>query len=168
MGLAKYFRAQGIQLEHTELVYLITGSEEAGLRGAKAFTRRHARDWEDVPTAVITLDTIRDLDHLHVYNRDRNGTVRHDPAVCHWLHDAGEECGLELGYASVYLGSTDATAFTLARIPAAALCAMDPRPAEYYHNRRDHPDNMSGDCIRKTAEILMEALRRYDQQGLSS
>lgn len=167
VGLAKYLRARGIQPEHTELVYLITGSEEAGLRGAKAFTRRHAGDWEDVPTAVVTLDTIRDLDHLHVYNRDRNGTVGHDPAVCGWLHDAGKRCGLELGYASVYLGSTDATAFTLARIPTAALCAMDPRPAEYYHNRRDCPDNMSGDCIRKTAEILVEGIRRYDQQSLT-
>ena len=129
--------------------------------------REHTGDWDDVPTAVITLDTMRDLDHLHVYNRDRNGTVRHDPVVCRWLHDVGQKCGLELGYASVYLGSTDATAFTLARIPAAALCAMDPSPAEYYHNRRDCPDNMSGECIGKTVEILVEGIRRYDQHGLS-
>ncbi len=167
VGLAKYLQANDLQLEHTELVYLITGSEEAGLRGAKAFMHRHAKGWSDVPTVVVTLDTIRDLDHLHVYNRDRNGTVRHDPAVCRWLHDAGQRCGLELGYASVYLGSTDATAFTLAGIQAAALCAMDPRPADYYHNRRDSPDNMSQECICKTADILMAAIRRYDQQGLA-
>ena len=167
VGLAKCLRANDLQLEHTELVYLITGSEEAGLRGAKAFTHRHANGWEDVPTAVVTLDTIRDLEHLHVYSRDRNGTVRHDMGVCRWLHDAGQRCGLELGYASVFLGSTDATAFTLAGIRSAALCAMDPRPADYYHNRRDCPDNMSQDCIRKTVEILMEGIRRYDQHGLS-
>ena len=165
-GLAKYLRASGIQPEHTELVYLITGSEEAGLRGAKAFTRRHKDDWRDVPTVVVTLDTIRDLDHLHVYNRDRNGTVRHDPLVCQLLHDAGRRCGVELGYATVYLGSTDATAFTLAGHRAAALCAMDPRPADYYHNRRDRPDNMSGECIRKTIEIVLEAIVEYDRHGL--
>ena len=125
-GLAKYLRAGGIQPEHTELVYLITGSEEAGLRGAKAFTRRHRDDWRDVPTVVVTLDTIRDLDHLHVYNRDRNGTVRHDPLVCQLLHDAGRRCGVELGYATVYLGSSDAAAFTLAGHRAAALCAWIP------------------------------------------
>ncbi len=167
MGLAKCLRANDLQLEHTELVYLITGSEEAGLQRHKAFTHRHANGWEDVPTAVVTLDTIRDLEHLHVYSRDRNGTVRHDMGVCRWLHDAGQRCGLELGYASVFLGSTDATAFTLAGIRSAALCAMDPRPADYYHNRRDCPDNMSQDCIRKTVEILMEGIRRYDQHGLS-
>ena len=37
VGLAKFLRASGIRPENTELVYLITGSEEAGLRGAKAF-----------------------------------------------------------------------------------------------------------------------------------
>jgi len=167
-GLAKVLRTTELQPENTELVYLVTGAEEAGLRGAKAFTRRHRDDWRDVPTVVVTLDTIRDLDHLHVYSRDRNGTVRHDPAVCRWLDDSGRRCGVEPGYATVYLGSTDAAAFTLAGIPAAALCAMDPRPADYYHNRRDRPDNMGPECIRKTVEIVLEAIRQYDQYGLSA
>jgi hypothetical protein len=165
-GIAKHLRASGMRLENTELVYLITGSEEAGLRGAKAFTECHKDAWNDVPTVVVTLDTIRDLEHLHVYNRDRNGTVRHDALVCQLLHDAGRRCGVELGYASVYLGATDATAFTLAGHRAAALSAMDPRPAHYYHNRRDCPDNMSGPCIRKTIEIVLDAIAEYDRHGL--
>jgi hypothetical protein len=166
VGLARQLRASGMKLENTELVYLITGAEEAGLRGAKAFTQAHREDWSGVPTAVVTLDTIRDLEHLHVYHRDRNGTVRHDPLVCQLLHEAGSRCGVELGYASVYLGSTDATAFTLAGHRAAALCAMDPRPAHYYHNRRDEPDSMSRDCLRKTTEIIVEAIVEFDRHGL--
>ncbi len=166
IGLAKHLRACGLRPEHTELAYLITGSEEAGLRGAKAFMDRHAEAWQDVPTVFITLDTIRDLEHLHVYNRDRNATVRHDPLLCQLLHDAGRRCGRELGYASVYLGSTDATAFTLSGHRAAALCAMDPRPADYYHNRRDCPDNMSSPCIRAVIEIVLEAIVEYDRHGL--
>ena len=168
VGLAKHLRAGGRRLENTELVYLITGSEEAGLRGAKAFTRRHAGDFDDVPTVVVTLDTIRDLAHLHVYDRDRNGTVRHDPAACRWLRDAGRRRGRDIGYASVHLGSTDAAAFTLAGMSAAALCAMDPHPADYYHNRRDHPDNMSRECLRETTAILLEAIDRYDRHGLGA
>ncbi len=167
-GLAKHLGSSGRRPESTELVYLVTGAEEAGLRGAKAFTQCHKDEWRDVPTVVVTLDTIRDLDHLHVYDRDRNGTVRHDAAVCRLLHDAGRRCGLELGYATVYLGSSDAAAFTLAGIPAAALCAMDPYPADYYHNRRDCPDNMGRECIRKTTEVVLAAIFQYDQHGLSA
>jgi hypothetical protein len=165
-ALARRLHEAGIRTENTELGFLITGSEEAGLRGAKAFVLEHADDWRDVPTAVVTLDTIRDLEHLHVYSRDRNGTVRHDPRVCRLLHEAGQRCGVELGYASVYLGSTDATAFTVAGIPAAALCAMDPRPADYYHNRRDRPESMNRACVAKALEILLEAIDEYDRRGL--
>ena len=53
-------------------------------------------------------------------------------------------------------------------MPAAALCAMDPYPADYYHNRRDHPDNMSRECLRETTAILLEAIDRYDRHGLEA
>jgi len=165
-ALARHLGQTGTRLENTELVLLVTGSEEAGLRGAKAFAARHAHEWRDVETVLVTLDTLRDLEHLHVYHRDRSGMVRHDRAVCGLLHDAGRRCGLELGYASVYLGATDAAAFTEAGVRSGALCAMDPRPAHYYHNRRDHFSNMSGPCIRKVIEILLEAIREYDRRGL--
>lgn len=166
-GLARYLRQTGIRLDCTELVYLVTGSEEAGLRGAKAYLQRHAAPWRDVPTILITLDTLRDLEHLKVYNRDRNGLVQHNAAVCSLLHDAGSRCGLELDYATVILGASDAAAFSEVGIASAALCAMDPRPADYYHNRRDHWDNMSVECIRKTCELLLDAVRQYDRHGLA-
>ncbi len=166
LGLARHLRLAGIRLQRTELVCLITGSEEAGLRGAAAFAKRHRQEWRDVETLLIAVDTLRDLAHLHVYRRDRNGTIRHDPGVCALLHDAGRRCGLDLGYASVYLGSTDAAAFTLAGIRSASLCAMDPHPADYYHNRRDRWDNMSPACLRKGCEIILEAVQWYDRHGL--
>jgi hypothetical protein len=168
VGLAKYLHETSTRLANTELVFLITGAEEAGLRGAKAFVRQHQGQWNDVPTAVITLDTIRDLEHLHVYDRDRNGTVRHDQALCDFLRDVGQRCARPLGSASIYLGSSDAAAFTLGGIRSAALCAMDPAPADYYHNRRDHWTNMSPECIRKTIEIILQAVHDYDRHGIEA
>ncbi|MDQ1256098.1 MAG: family peptidase [Candidatus Hydrogenedentes bacterium] len=165
-GIAKALRETGVQLENTELAVLITGSEEAGLRGAKAFVRLYPHEFRDVETIVIALDTICDLDHLYVYNRDLNGTVSHDPATCQLLHNAGKACGRELPSGTVFLGSSDATAFTQAGIRAAALCAMDPAPADYYHNRRDNWDRLNPESIEATARILIEAIRQYDENGL--
>ncbi len=166
-GLARYFRQAGLRMEQTELVYLITGSEEAGLRGAKSYVRRHKYQWQDVETAVITLDTIRDLPHLRILRRDQNGLVPHDPRVCRLLQVAGRRCGLQIGFVNTFLGATDAAAFSKAGIPSAALCAMDPHPAAYYHNRRDNWDNMDPVCIRKTAEVLLAAIHEYDIHGLA-
>lgn len=165
-GIAKFLKQAGWKPEHTEILYCVTGSEEAGLRGAKHFAARHKAALSDIETIVVALDTIRDLEHLHVYNRDLNGTVAHDPAVCKLLKDAGADCGLHLQYATVFLGSSDATAFTQAGYRAAALCAMDPAPADYYHNRRDDWNNMNPACIRKTAELVLAAILKYDREGL--
>jgi len=166
-GIAKVMRESGIQLENTELMVCITGSEEAGLRGAKVFARDHKKELSDVETVVLALDTFRDIDHLTIYSRDLNGTVKHDPAVCQLLKDAGKKLGLDLPYGSVFLGSTDATAFTQEGYRAAALAAMDPAPADYYHNRRDHHTNMDAECLERTIAVVCEAIKLYDERGLS-
>lgn len=165
-GIAKYLREAGIRLQNTELMVAITGSEEAGLRGAKVFARDYKAALGDVETVVLALDTFRDLDHLTIYSRDLNGTVRHDPAVCQLLKDAGTNLGFDLPYGSVFLGSTDATAFTQQGYRAAALAAMDPAPAHWYHNRRDHHTNMDKACIARSIAVVCEAIRLYDAAGL--
>lgn len=165
-GIAKYLREAGIRLQHTELMVAITGSEEAGLRGAKAFVAAHAAAFQDVETIALALDTFRDLDHLLIYSKDLNGTVKHDPAVCQLLKDAGKAVGRDLPYGSIFLGSSDGTAFTQAGIRAAAFAAMDPAPADYYHNRRDSPDNMDVECLTVAVRVVAEAIRRYDADGL--
>ncbi len=165
-GILKQLRESGMHLQRAELAVLITGSEEAGLRGAKAWAKRHRNEYEDVETIVIALDTFRDLPHLTIYNRDMNGTVPHDAAVCQLLKEAAQATGRDLPFGSIHLGSSDGAAFTQAGFRTAMLGGMDPHPAHYYHNRRDTWANMDEDCIRATIEILIEAIARYDQHGL--
>lgn len=165
-GILKFLRENGIRLEHTELMALSTGSEEAGLRGAKAWAARHKKECEDVETIVIALDTFRDLPHLTIYHRDMNGTVAHDPAVCRLLKDGAQAAGRDLPYGSIYLGSSDGAAFTQAGFRAGMLGGMDPHPAHYYHNRRDTWEIMDKDCVRAVIEVLLETIRLYDERGL--
>lgn len=160
--LVKWMKANDAALEHTEVVALVTGSEEAGLEGARAHIAAHRRELEETPTIAIAVDTMAELAHLYIYNRDLNGRVAHDTAVCELLRDAGKACGLDLKYATVTIGSSDGTAFTQAGIPAAAICAMNPAPAHYYHNRRDTLDVVEEACLAKTLELLLETCRRYD------
>lgn len=165
-GILRQFREAGVQLKNTELMAVITGSEEAGLRGAKAWAKRHREECKDVETVVIAIDTIRDLEHLMIYNKDLNGTLAHDPTVCQLLKQASLNLGLDLKWGTVTLGSSDGTAFTQEGFKCAAVCAMDPHPAHYYHNRRDTWQDMNAECLNVTAALLVEAIRLYDEEGL--
>lgn len=167
-GILRALRENNIRLERTELMAVITGSEEAGLRGAKVWAGRHKRACEDVETIVIALDTFRDLPYLTIYNRDMNGTVAHDRDVCDLLKRAALEVGRDLPFGSIHLGSSDGAAFTQAGFRAGMLGGMDPHPAHYYHNRRDTWEIMDEECISVTINVLLEAIRLYDQHGLAA
>jgi len=78
----------------------------------------------------------------------------------------GKKCGLDLPLSSIYLGSSDAAAFSQAGLKASALAAMDPSPARYYHTRLDDKENLSEECIEKAIEVLLEAVKIFDEKGL--
>jgi hypothetical protein len=162
LGVVKALRESGVSFEHTELACLITGSEEAGLRGAKAWAARHARGFRDVETVFLALDTFHDLEHLTIYQGDLNGTVKNDPAFSALIQQAAKTCGHEARIGSIPLGSTDAAAFTQAGLTATALVAMDPAPAPFYHTRRDNAGDMRPGCLASVAGVIAEAIRRFD------
>ena len=154
----------GIKFKHTEVVAMITDGEEAGLRGAKQFAKDHYKDYVEsgVETSVLCVDTLTDLDYLNVYNRDMTGTVQHDQKFCQLVMDAANEAGHNsLEFANVFFGSSDAAAFTQEGISATCLAAMDPGPADYYHNRRDSYDRLVPEAIETGYDIIMSTILKF-------
>lgn len=162
LGVVKALREENVLLEKTEIACLITGSEEAGLRGAKAWAEKHQDDFKDVPTRILTLDTFHGLEHMAVLQQDLNGTVKNDPAFSELVRDAAKALGHDIPLIPIPLGSSDAAAFTQAGFTATALCAMDPAPAHFYHTRRDNWDNMDPECIAAAAGVVVEVIRRVE------
>ena len=81
MAVVKYMQHHDIRFENTEVWVVLTGSEEAGLRGAKAFCKAHKDELGDVETVFVGLDTIRDYDFMAIYSRDLTGTVKNDESA---------------------------------------------------------------------------------------
>lgn len=154
--------AQEKKLAHTEVMVVLTGCEEAGLRGAKVWAKLHKEEFGGAETMVLTLDTIRDLDHMKVYAWDMNGTVSHDRECCKLVQEAGKGAGLDLPFGTIFLGSSDAAAFTQQGFRCAALAAMDPAPAYYYHTRYDDWRIMDKHCIARALEVVYNTIQIID------
>jgi hypothetical protein len=165
MAAIKALDEAGVEFENTEVVMICSGSEEAGLRGAKAYAKAHEEELKAIPTAVIALDTFRDLEDMAVYDRDLSGTLQHDWGVKNLVKNAASNCGFDLPFASIYIGGSDAAAFTQRKIPATGFAAMNPDPPRYYHTRLDTPENLRPEAISAGIEIMIETLCMYDKEG---
>lgn len=168
MAVVKAMGEANVRFDHTEVVMICSGSEEAGLRGAKAYVKAHHDELHNIPTAVVALDTFRDEKDMAIYDRDLSGTLRHDLGVKELVKQAAANCGYDLPYSSVYLGGSDAAAFTQASVPATCLAAMDPTPPRYYHTRLDDVDMLVPHAVEAGLEIMIEAACLYDHQGVSA
>lgn len=158
----------GVEFENTEVVAMITDGEEAGLRGAKAFAKDHLEEYtsDDVETVVLCCDTLTDLEYLNVYSKDMTGTVKHDKAFSQLVYDSAKEAGYDsIKFANVFFGSSDAAAFTQAGITATCLAAMDPAPADYYHNRRDSYDRLIPEAIETGYKVIISTILNFDEKG---
>lgn len=159
----------GVEFENTEVVAMITDGEEAGLRGCKQWAKDHYDEYvnDGVETAVLCVDTLTDLEYLNVYNRDMTGTVKHNQKFSQLVMDSAVEAGHEdLKFANVFFGSSDAAAFTQAGINATCLAAMDPAPADYYHNRRDSYDRLVPQAIKTGYDVVLSTILAFDEKGL--
>ena len=165
MAAIKALDEAKVEFENTEVVMICSGSEEAGLRGAKAYAKAHEEELKEIPTCVVAIDTFRDLETMAVYDRDLSGTLQHHKGVKELIHDACANCGFDVKYESIYIGASDAAAFTQRGIPATGFAAMDPAPPRYYHTRLDTPENLRPEAIEAGISIMIEAACMFDKNG---
>lgn len=165
MAAIKALDEAKVEFENTEVVMICSGSEEAGLRGAKAYAKAHEEELKEIPTCVVAIDTFRDLETMAVYDRDLSGTLQHHKGVKELIHDACANCGFDVKYESIYIGASDAAAFTQRGIPATGFAAMDPAPPRYYHTRLDTPENLRPKAIEAGISIMIEAACMFDKNG---
>lgn len=164
IGVVKAMVDEGIELENTEVVVLLTGSEEAGLRGAKAWTEAHKGEYDDVPTFVYSYDTIHDPKYLMVNYRDLNATVAADKDVSDLFMETAEELGIPCMKGSVppFGGATDSAAFCQGGFRSTGVTGLSHTLEDYYHTRRDTWDNLNEEGIGNCFAVTMKVLEKFD------
>ncbi len=166
-AVAKFLSDHDIRFDNTEVAVLCAGGEEAGLRGSKAFAKANRDMLNDgVETVFISVDTIRDIEFIKIYERDMTGVVKNDRRVAELIQQAAKNVGVEVPIGTIELGATDAAAMSQAGVAASALTAMDPTPAKYYHTRLDTADNLAAPAIDLGVKIALETVFLYDEKGI--
>ncbi len=167
MGIAllKALKDEGIEFENTELGVVLTGSEEAGLRGAKAWCEAHKGEFDDVPTFIFSFDTIHDPKFLMVNYRDLNGTVKADTDASDLFMEAADELGIQCkkGMVPPLGGATDSAAFAQGGFRAAGITGLNHKLESYYHTRRDSYDNMNLDGLADCFAATVKVLEKFDE-----
>ncbi len=166
MGIAilKALKDEGIELENTEIGVVLTGSEEAGLRGSKAWCEAHKDEFNDVPTFFYSYDTIYDPKYLMVNYRDLNGTVKVDKDVSDLFMEAAKELGIHCskGMVPPLGGATDSAAFAQAGLRATGITGLNHKLESYYHTRRDTYDNMNEKGLADCYAVSVRVLEKFD------
>ena len=167
MGIAllKALKDEGIELENTEIGVVLTGSEEAGLRGAKAWCEAHKGEFDDVPTFIFSYDTIHDPKYLMVNYRDLNGTVKADTDASDLFMEAANELGIQCkkGMVPPLGGATDSAAFAQGGFRSAGITGLNHKLESYYHTRRDSYDNMNLDGLSDCFAATVKVLEKFDE-----
>ena len=171
MGIAvlKALQDEGIELEHTEVGVIISGSEEAGLRGAKAWCEAHKDDYKDVPTYIVSYDTIHEGKFLQVNERDLNATVKADEEISRRFKAAADKLGITCHTGNVPFGATDSAAFNQGGFRATGITAMNHNLQNYYHTRYDSSDNLDlgalADCFAVSVQVLEDLENDAEKQN---
>ena len=165
IGVLKALKDAGIEFENTEIGVILSGSEEAGLRGAKAWCEKHKGEFDDVPTYIFSYDTIHDPKYLMVNYRDLNGTVKADKDVCDLFMSAAESIKVpcKKGMVPPLGGATDSAAFAQAGMKATGVTGLNHKLESYYHTRKDSYDNMNLKGLADCFAVSVKALEMFDE-----
>ena len=164
MAILKILKDEGIEFENTEIGVIFSGSEEAGLRGAKAWAEAHKGEFDDVPTFIYSYDTIAQSEQLMVNYRDLNGTAKVDKDVSDLFYEACQELDIpcKKGMVPPLGGATDSAAFAQGGFRATGITALNHALPNFYHTRLDTPDALNKDCLAKCFAASVKVLEMFD------
>jgi len=155
-------------LKNTRLVFLSFDGEEAGLRGARAYAKKHKEELTSVPTYNFNLDSIYDINEIKFLLSDLNGFVRLSRGM---VKECAEITGA-LGYTSrpyrmeFGAGATDAAELAKIGVEATTLIAMtiDLNDESFcYHTGQDTVDKIHPEAVEAVLKIVHAYVTEKDK-----
>lgn len=151
------------QPDNVELVFAVSGAEEASLGGADAMAKQHLSDWDPRNTVVLGVDTLSNGSIRFVEKEGEVLPQSINPKLRHALQDAiatdprfRAVRGLDMT-----VGATDALAFMHRGYHATTISCIDDElgAPRHYHLPTDTPDNIDRSQLSETVDFIEACVR---------
>lgn len=165
LNLVKYYRSNR-KTAPRNIRILLTGfgAEEAGLRGSRAFIRRHRADLLAGDTWVINIDGVADRDDFLCIEGEAFQMVRYDREYIDMVEHIMREMGLRYHRWVLDAGGTDAAEFARAGIvKSVTLAAQSRTPNSNYHTAADTLDRMDPEAMRLMNVLCARLVAEIDR-----
>lgn len=158
IALLKYFYAHPEKAPaDCRIVAAGMGAEEASLKGAMDFVKRHKDDPSLMGerTYVLNLDSFRDRPYFSVIMGDAWLGSKFDPDLRDVALKVMNGMGLEPKIMLNPAGGCDSTPFIRAGVKTITLCAQNPTTTEYYHTFNDTVDGLDLTVLEDAFEMML-------------
>lgn len=161
LSLGKYYRSlrdQGKGLKHTRLILMSFDAEEEGLRGARAYAKKHEKEFKDIKTYMLNMDCLYDEKELFFLTSDLNNFVKLDESLAHQLVEHGQKLNIKTKTQPLAFltGGTDAAELAKKGVSATTIIGMpwtNSSRSHVYHTPNDTLDQVSHQVVEDTIAI---------------
>ncbi|MHA1894952.1 MAG: M20/M25/M40 family metallo-hydrolase [Candidatus Helarchaeota archaeon] len=127
--------------KNTEVVIALFGCEEIGSKGAEAFAKKHASEYNKINTTCVNFDTLHDAKTVKIFKREESTRTDFDPEVYNLLARSAKELGInyKVDVQPGISGGTDSSGLKRGGLRTAPIVGIDYQDYfYYYHTDRDN------------------------------
>ena len=154
-------------LKNTRLIVMAFDAEEAGLKGAQAFCRKHEKDLHDLKTYLFNIDGIYECENLKFFTRDINSVVPLSKELTAQAQKAAAVEGYDFPAMAMPFGggATDAAEFARIGVEAVTLVGLNTETFRMdlaYHTERDLPETIEPEAVEACLKTALRFTRECD------
>lgn len=161
LSIGKYYRSlrdQGKGLKHTRLILMSFDAEEEGLRGARAYAKKHEEEFKSIKTYMLNMDCLYDENELFFLTSDLNNFVKLDDQLANKLVEIGNKLNIKTKTQPLAFltGGTDAAELAKKGVLATTIIGMpwtNSSRSNVYHTPNDTLDKVSQKVVEDTIAI---------------
>ena len=159
-------------LRHTRLMVASFDAEEAGLRGARAFCKKHGEELLRTKTYVLNIDTLYKVKDLNFLDHDLNSSVKLSHEMAQDCVDIAESLGYRADITKMPFGagSTDAAAFGKIGVEATNMGGISFDISQFgeglvYHTRNDLTKYIEPEMVEAGLKIVRDYILKKDDES---